>query len=141
MKRKLLYIDINGVLLGKADPNDAAIKLANHAEKFLSFCLERYNCFWLTDYCKENKIDPAIALLKGYADEGFLKLAKRIQPTRWETLKTEAINFSSDFYWIDDALLATEKEILKTHNVFDRWIPVDTRKNPDDLILTMSRLK
>lgn len=47
-----------------------------------------------------------------------------IKPTRWKTFKTEAIDFKSDFYWIEDQLMAHEKEILEKNNVLDRWIKV-----------------
>jgi hypothetical protein len=49
-------------------------------------------------------------------------------------MKTEAIDVKSDFYWVDDQPLAIEIEWLKKNSVLDRWIPVDTRKNPDNLI-------
>ena len=52
----------------------------------------------------------------------------------WKTLKTEAIDLESDFYWVDDQLLAVEREILEKGGRLDRWIKVDTRADFMDLI-------
>lgn len=137
---KLLYLDIDGVLLGKAKHDDIEVILAKHAMEFLEYCLQHYKCYWLTTHCKEGDRTAVVNLLKNYADEYAMRLIKLINPTSWETLKTEAIDFSSDFYWLDDQLLCSEIELLKKNNVFDRWVQVDTRRNPDDLKRVISVL-
>ena len=76
-----------------------------------------------------------------YADEGILSLAQAIKQTSWVTLKTEAIDFQSDFYWLDDKPLGVEIEILRKGNVSDRFIQVDTRRYPDDLRRVLHILK
>jgi len=141
MNSRLLYLDIDGVLLGKARPGDAEIVLARYAEEFLTYSLQHYHCFWLTTHCHNGDSADVINLLKRYAGEKVIKMAKDIGPVYWKTLKTEAIDVKSDFYWIDDQLLWSEIQWLKKNNVFDRWIQTDTRKNPDDLIRAISILK
>ena len=65
-----------------------------------------------------------------------MEMAKIIKPVTWKTLKTEAIDLKSDFYWLDDQLLQTEREILEKAGKLGRWIKVDTRANFTDLIRT-----
>jgi hypothetical protein len=141
MKTKLLYLDIDGVLLGKNEPDSLEVVLARYAKEFLEYCLQKFDCYWLTTHCKEKDTTALVNYLKEYADSAVIKLIKAIKPISWRTLKTEAIDFSSDFYWIDDELLQCEVEILKQNKVFDRWIEVNTRKYPDDLKRAISILK
>lgn len=133
MSTRLLYLDIDGVLLGKTKPDDMEVILAKHVKEFLEFCLQRYKCYWLTTHCREEDTTTVINLLKRYADESVMELIRAVNSTSWKTLKTEAIDFQSDFYWLDDQLLQSEIEVLKKNNAFNRWIQVDTRRNPDDL--------
>jgi len=141
MNRKLLYIDIDGVLLGKEDPDSIRSVMARHAREFLEFCLAHYDCYWLTTHCMEGSPLPAVDWLRKYADDDVVRLACNIQPTIWKTLKTEAIDFSSDFYWVDDEPIQIEIETLKKNNAFHRWIQVDTYRNPDDLKRAINTLK
>lgn len=140
MNTRLLYLDIDGVLLGKSKPDDTEIILANHAKEFLEFCLKHYKCYWLTTHCKEGDVSSVINMLKGYSDTSVIKLIKSVNPTSWKTFKTEAIDFSSDFYWVDNQPLWSETELLKKNNVLDRLILADTRKEPDALKRVMSIL-
>ena len=53
------------------------------------------------------------------------ELVTRIRGTRWQTLKTEAINFSQAFIWFDDYLLEAEKIVLKEQGCLENWIAID----------------
>jgi hypothetical protein len=141
MNNKILFLDCDGVLLGKAGPNDTEIVLAKYAQEFFEFSRQHCRCFWLTTHCHDGDNTHIVNLLKRYASETIIKLVKDINPVAWRTLKTEAIDINSDFYWIDDQPLWSEIQWLKKHDVFDRWIQVDTRKNPDDLKRAMSILE
>lgn len=138
---KKLYIDVDGVLLGKNDPDNIEVVLARHAEEFLRFCLKSYDCYWLTTHCTEGNNANVIRWLKKYAGDTIIELVKGIKPTTWRTFKTEAIDFSSQFFWIDDEPLQHEKNILEKNNSFGRWIKVDTCKDPDDLKRAMEILR
>jgi hypothetical protein len=87
-----------GVLLAQASNNGPQIILARYAKEFLQFCLNNFECNWLTTHCKDNNPENAINYLSRYTDEATLQLLSEIQPTRWNTLKTETIDFESDFF-------------------------------------------
>lgn len=133
-------MDIDGVLLGKHSPDQMEVVLARHAKEFLEYCVQNFECYWLTTHCQDGDATKAVRWLKPNVDAEVMKLANAIKPTSWKTLKTEAINFSSDFYWIDDELLWSEVELLKKNNVLSRWIRVNTYKYPDDLERAMAIL-
>jgi len=141
MKTKILYLDIDGVLLGKNNPNNMEVVLARYAKEFLELCIRNYECYWLSTHCKEGDVTPLVNYLKIYADKHIIRLINVIKPTSWQTLKTEAINFESDFYWVEDDLLQCEKEILRQNKVLNRWIEVNTRKYPYDLKRAINILK
>ena len=62
-----------------------------------------------------------------------MEYIKKIIPTEWNILKTEAIDFSTPFLWFEDNLLDGEKQELIKHNVLDNWIEVDLRKDENQL--------
>jgi len=130
---KKLYLDVDGVLLGKHSPNNLEVVLAKHAKEFLEFCLKRYECHWLTTHCKDGDNTYVLRWLRKYADRQVFNLVKTIKATSWGTLKTDAIDFSSDFYWIDDEPLLTEIEILRKNNAYHKWVDINTYKRSDDL--------
>ncbi|MCK5741764.1 MAG: hypothetical protein KAH48_06065 [Chlorobi bacterium] len=114
-----LYLDIDGVLLtkhGKHKPADL--------EEFIDIILEYFDCYWLTTHCKADS-EPTIRYLSEYFDCDLLEKFKQIKPTNWQTLKTEAIDFSSDFIWCDDDPLRAEIRILEGNKVGDRLFLVD----------------
>ena len=113
-----LYLDIDGVLL-KRD-----CTLAADAKEFLEWAVDNLDCFWLTtrDRRGHEKIITA------FGNQLPETLIRRIHATTWETLKTEAIDFESNFYLIDDGLLATERQI-----VGNRWLPVNVNRDPDGI--------
>jgi hypothetical protein len=133
-----LYIDIDGVLLGKADPTSSHLALANHAHRFLTFALNRFDCYWLTTHCKGSS-EPLLDHLRPFVPDEMLPLLRRIKPTTFDVMKTEALQ--GDFFWIGDSPMASELEWLRRRGRLDRWIAVDTRKRPDDLLVAMERLK
>jgi hypothetical protein len=88
---KKLYLDLDGVLIGKNSPRVINNAIAKHAEDFLKYTLKYFDCYWLTTHCKDGDNQRVLNQLKIYADEGILSLAKVIKPTSWVTLKTETI--------------------------------------------------
>jgi len=138
---KKLYLDIDGVLLGKARPEDIEIILSKYAPEFLEYCINNYTCYWLTTHSRDKDVSKIVNLMKRYTSGPVLELIQAINPTQWNMLKTEAIDFASDFYWIEDQPLWAEIEVLKKNNAFDRWIKVDTRTQADDLKRVLEYLK
>jgi hypothetical protein len=60
------------------------------------------------------------------------KLRQAVRPTNWDTLKTEAIDLASDFYWLDDRPFQAETAYLQGHGVADRLIIIDLNQ-PNEL--------
>jgi hypothetical protein len=114
-----LYLDIDGVLLVKNG------SLANHTEAFLEWAIDNFECYWLTTRDRRGLENIILA----FKQQLPIALINSIRPTQWETLKTEAIDLDSAFYWVDDGLLATEREA-----VGDRWIAVNVYKYPEGLL-------
>lgn len=132
-----LYIDVDGVLLGSVD---GEVQLAKGAESFIDYVLERFDCYWLTTHCK-GSVEPALSYLKGYSTEHFYRSIQKIKPTTFDVFKTEAIDLSEDFIWIDDSPLSAEIEILDKHGKLNSWVEVNTYKYPDDLLACLDHLK
>jgi hypothetical protein len=55
-----------------------------------------------------------------------------VQPTFWDTLKTEAIDVAADFYWLDDSPFQSEIAYLQARSVADRLLVVNL-SNADEL--------
>ena len=48
-------------------------------------------------------------------------------------MKTDGINFSEKFIWLDDDLWEDELQVLEQHSATDNFILIDLKKNPDQL--------
>ncbi|HET9503165.1 MAG TPA: hypothetical protein VFO93_06470, partial [Hymenobacter sp.] len=100
-----------------------------------------FACYWLTTHCKGDSA-PALRYLSQFLPPATLELLRQaVQPTTWDTLKTEAIDVSADFYWLDDSPFESEIAYLQARGVADRLIVVDLNR-PDELaIVSQSLLK
>jgi len=132
-----LFIDIDGVLLGKSPENNKPA-LANYAKDLLEYSLGNFDCYWLTTHCK-GSAETAVDYLRAYADDEFLSLAEKIKPTNFKTFKVEAL--FGDFYWIDDQPTAFEFQYLDEQGLLDRWLQVNTRRDMNDLASIIDFLK
>ena len=132
-----LFTDVDGVLLGKAIVTGEPV-LAEYSTEYLEFCLDNFDCYWLTTHCR-GTIDTVIDYLAPYADPEFMALAEKIKPTDFKTFKTEAL--FGDFIWVDDQPTAYELQVLEEKNQLDRWYQVNTRKNPDELLSLIRSLQ
>jgi len=132
-----LFIDIDGVLLGKC-PNTKQPIIANHATELLKVGLKKFDCYWLTTHCK-GSAETAVDYLRPYADDEFLSLIQQIRPTNFKTFKIEAL--FGDFLWIDDQPTAYEFQFLDENNLLDCWLQVNTRQNINDLTTIMENLQ
>ena len=123
LKKLNIYLDVDGVLRGTASPKEYIVKLLKH-------CLEHYqtSTYWLTTHCKhgENRVERA---LRGeLPDELVEQICNAFQAADWDVLKTDAIDFDSDFVWFDDNLLWSERAVLEKHDALDKFF----RMNPRD---------
>ena len=139
--KRNIYIDIDGVILGKKNINDYEIILAKYAFEFLKYCSDNFNCFWLSTHSNKGKISDVVKYLIPYADDKVIELVKLIKPLKWQVFKTEAIDLASDFIWIDDELSWCEKKILVDNTALNRWLYTNTNANPDDLLKALNTIK
>lgn len=123
-----IYLDIDGVLL--ANENNAA----RYADEFLQHILTKYpdSTYWLTthNWRGENR---AIEVLSPTLKPETTELLKKIKPTKWGELKTDAINFEEDFLWFDDDLWPDELKVLEENNSTGRMVMIDLNKDPEIL--------
>lgn len=123
-----VYLDIDGVLL--VNENHAA----NYADEFLQAILEKYpdSTHWLTthNWRGENRAKEVLA---PHLKPETVRLLDKIQPTEWDELKTDAINFDDDFLWFDDDLWPEELKTLEEHEATEQFVFVKLDKDPDML--------
>ena len=121
-----LYLDVDGVLLTKAG------EPANFVSEFLEHITSRHTCFWLTTHCKGD-VAPVIEWLERKLTAEAMQHVKKIKPTNWGTLKTDAIDLTQDFRWLDDYIMEAERAVLRQHDCESKFIPIDLRSNPNQL--------
>ncbi len=120
------YIDIDGVLLTRE------MTIPDHAETFIDFLLQSFDCHWLTTHCRagENK---TIQYLRQFYPPDILERLQRIKPTDWLTLKTEAIDMQSNFIWLEDYPFESEKKMLSTDGKIESLMIVNLSR-PNELM-------
>lgn len=129
-----IYLDIDGVILA----NDKQPAL--HVHEFIKELTDNYNVYWLTTHCHGNA-QTAVDLLSLVLEQQTLELCKKILPTDWNDAKTEGIDFSQPFFWIDDDLYKEELIELVKHDAFDSWVEVNLASDQNQLPKVMSRIK
>ncbi len=119
-----LYLDIDGVLLTNKN-----IHAAEDVVSFLKFVTEHFDCYWLSTHCKGDTLS-AVNYVSDYIPncESFLS---KIKPTQWNTLKTEAIDFDSDFFWLDDYPMIAERLVLQQHGKESCLIVVELSRHDE----------
>lgn len=115
-----VYIDVDGVLLTKHNTTAAP-----YAVDLIDYVVNNYDCYWLTTHCRYGNADRLLDMLAHYFPSNVMEKMRQIKPTKWDTLKTEAIDFNSDFYWIDDYVFNVEIEVLKKKSCLNRLLLVD----------------
>ncbi len=130
-----IYVDIDGVLL--ANENN----LANYAEEFIEYLVNNYTVYWLTTHCMDNDASLAVQNVGRFCKPEIVELLHKIKPTSWKVAKTEAIDFSQPFLWIDDDLYPDEKEVLIENGCLDSWIEVDLSQDENALQSLISKLR
>lgn len=123
-----IYLDIDGVLL--ASEKQPAL----HVHKFVEYLVGNYDVYWLTTHCRAADDYPhqPLFVLRALEPE-TLTLLRQVRPTEWDTLKTEAIDFSQPFRWYDDDVFEAELDILRQQNALNSWVEVDLANNPNQL--------
>jgi hypothetical protein len=128
-----LYLDIDGVLL-TARHTQAALGV----DAFVAFVTQHFACRWLTTHCKGDSA-PALRYLARFLEPATLEMLRQVQPTTWDTLKTEAIDVTATFYWLDDSPFQSEIAYLQARGVADRLVVVNLNR-PDELETILNNL-
>lgn len=121
-----IYLDIDGVILANE------LQPAKYAKEFLKFITDNYEVYWLTTHCKGDA-EYTVNFLHRFFDLETIGYLKKIRPTNWKTNKTEAVDFSCPFLWLDDFILKDEEKILVKNNALHNWVEVDLEKNIEQL--------
>jgi hypothetical protein len=117
-----IYLDIDGVLLTKQGV------LVAGAPDFIKNITNKYNVYWLTTWCKDGSSDKVLEILKKCFPVESIKYLEKIKPSIWKTWKTEAIDFTQNFRWIDDLISPEEEKVLAKNKAKHKVLIV-----PDDL--------
>lgn len=126
-----LYLDVNGVLVDREN------RPAPGVAEFLEWATTHHDCYWLTTHCKGSAKTVLDFLLPIMPATAVMPL-QHIKPTNWDVRKTEAIDFSADFRWLDDYVMDAERKALREHDAEDKLIPIDLDARPDQLLELIS---
>jgi len=123
-----IYLDIDGVLL--ANETNAA----NYADELLQAVVKEYpdTTYWLTTHNWRGESNVKEVLSPCLKPETVAILDK-IKPTVWDELKTDGIDFTDEFLWLDDDLWEDELKVLEKHNATENFILIDLNKDPNQL--------
>ena len=106
-----IYLDIDGVLRGAASPVEDVAELLN-------YIITNYKdtTYWLTTHCRQGYNHTKEALLDSELPRELVEKASEvIKPTDFGVLKTEGIDFTKPFIWLDDNLFESEQKVLEEH--------------------------
>ena len=104
-----------------------------HIVPFLEYATKNYNCYWLTTHCDGDATTPFLYLV-GRIPQEAVPFLEKIKPTKWKLWKTEGIDFSKDFLWLDDTQFEGEKSVLIEKGALDKFILIDLKANPNQLL-------
>jgi hypothetical protein len=140
----ILYIDIDGVLLRRRHAGMFdAFELAPGCLEFLEWATARFRCRWLSARSRRGWPDGT---RRAFRSAGATLTDPRwavldlIEPALWTLSKTEAIDLTSDFWWIDDDPSEGDRNWLRAHNCEHRLVEVSADDNPDALRVARSRI-
>ena len=128
-----IYLDIDGVLLSRKQT------IPDNAEELILYLIRYFDCYWLTTHCRGGENKTVEYLCRVYGDK-YKSIFSSIKPTNWSDLKTEAIDFNSIFYWLEEFPFESEKEILKSNDKLDSLILINLTK-PLELKRVLNLLK
>jgi len=122
-----VYVDIDGVLL--ANEENPAL----HADDLIDYLVNNHEVYWLTTHCRGDNIPTQLHIARHFPSQNTLRNLGKIKATNWDTWKTEAIDFSQPFLWLDDDLFNEERQELEAHQALDSFVMIDLRDDPGQL--------
>lgn len=137
MPRLRVFLDIDGVLLGADPDKPQRAALALHALEFLEFVVARAEVRWLSPLHSGDAAAATEHLVRHarMSDrERLMGLAAKVRAAKFGADRTTALPADGAFVWLDDGPSAVEMASLKQRGWLDRWLWVDTREEPEDLL-------
>ena len=125
-----IYLDIDGTLIHEELPLP---KAAAGLEDFI-LALHPYTTYWLTTHCRDGNPERARSILKQYVPESLYSEIDRMQPTVWDTQKTQGIDWSQDFIWFDNEISSFEWDKIKEGTGNQQVVEINLKANPRHLI-------
>lgn len=132
-----IYLDIDGTLIHE---NFAEPKAAAGLEELL-IALRSHQAYWLTTHCRDGNPERARDILKRFVSPELHADIDRIRPTVWDVMKTEGIDWSKDFVWLDNDISPYEWEQLEQGSEHQYAIEINLRANPNQLLEVVEELK
>jgi hypothetical protein len=116
-KAQDLYVDLDGVLVSLKYPDcEPYPKLVSVSTEFMEWALNTFDKVrFLTCWSED-------AIRKELPDLPKLEVCK------WKSEKTEAIDFSRSFYWLEDGITWNERRVLEDKGLEESYVFID----PDD---------
>ena len=135
----IIYLDVDGVLLRRSRVSRSGFELSPYAEEFLAHLVVSHNVFWLTTPCRAgmpNDLALAFrhAMQVASLPSKLANLINAVEPVVWNNCKTEGIDLTSNFFWIDDNPTPKALEVLAQHGCEHRWIEARVDHDPVDLL-------
>jgi hypothetical protein len=127
-----IYLDIDGTLIHE-DLSDNNGKAAAGLADFI-IALRPHTTYWLTTHCRDGNPDRAREIMKQHLPPELHADIDRIKPTIWDMMKTEALDWSQDFVWLDDTITETEWKQFEKATPNQQVIETNLRDNPGQLI-------
>src|SRR5215211_4962397 len=144
-KLPFLYLDIDGVLLRRRHSGVFdGFDLAPHCVEFLDWSTSRFRCRWLSMRCRPGFLDGSRRAFRSAGaplDDPRWAVLDQIEPATWSVNKTEAIDPTSDFWWVEDDPSEHDRGWLRVHHHEDRLIEVSSDRDPDALLHARFALK
>jgi hypothetical protein len=141
MRRFKLYLDIDGLVLRSALLRvwNSGWQVAPLASEFLEWAISFHEPVWLTARDKAGTGEGVVSALSGAmgVTDALIDLASKIPVQGWASTKTNAIDFGSDFLWLDDCPSSEDLIALENRGCVQRWIEINTDIKPSDLARAM----
>jgi hypothetical protein len=140
----ILYLDLDGVMLQSVDGSvwNSTWRVAPYAAQFLKWALAYHSPMWLTSRDMDGSgegIVTAFANAIG-STRPLMELAARVPSCQWSGAKTNAIELTSNYLWLDDSPRPEDLIALEREGCVSRWLEVNTDVRPDDLLRAMCRV-
>ncbi len=137
---KNLYLDISGTLIKETWSSRCPVgdNVASGCLEFLECCTMSYTTYWLSSHFRYGFTDDVIEIFRDAVGERnfsyrWIDVLSRVGIAEWSDNKTDGIDFSQPFYWVDDNPSASDVKILTRYRMMDRLLIVNLHNSRNDL--------